>query len=155
MQTNFEWQAPEYEWTERGNDWYWVLGVVGVIIIGLSIYFKNYLLGILVLLGGTLLFAFSKRKPSNHDFVISPEGFFVDGHTYSFSEFEGFTISEPPANQNYPRVTFYKNFSPTPYSTYLIDFAIDTDELREFLATKLEERENAPTSRVNALESYF
>lgn len=155
MQTNFKWQAPEYEWKDRSNDWYWVLGTVAVIIVGLSIYSKNYLLGILILIGATLLIAFSKRKPRDHDFSVSAEGFFIDGHTYPFSDFEGFNISEPPANQSYPRITFHKRLSPTPYSTYLIDFDIDTDELREFLLTKLEEQEVSSTLRINSLESYF
>lgn len=155
MQTRFEWQAPEYEWVERGSDWYWVLGTLAVVIIGLSVYFKNYLLAILILLGSTLLIAFSKRKPTDHELAISPEGFFVDGYTYQFSQFQGFTIAEPPANQNYPRITFYKQGSPTPFLTFLIDFEIDTDELREFLLTKLEEREAPAVSSIRSLESYF
>lgn len=55
MQTNFEWQSPEYEWTSRGNDWYWAVGTVAVVAIGLAVFFKNYLLAILMLVAGTLL----------------------------------------------------------------------------------------------------
>ena len=45
METILEWHSPEHHFDKKGNDWYWILGVIVLGASVLAFYFGNFLFG--------------------------------------------------------------------------------------------------------------
>lgn len=99
----FEWDTKEYTAGERGNDWYWALGIVAAAAAVASILFGNILLAFVILAGAGAIGLQVARAPRVHRFAIFEDGLAIDDRLYLFSEMLDFSILEyvdpelPPA----------------------------------------------------------
>ena len=57
------WDAFPHHYFERKNDWFWIMGIAIVTIATISVFFGNTLLGILILIGGTVMLILASRPP--------------------------------------------------------------------------------------------
>jgi hypothetical protein len=155
MESLFAWTAPEYEYRPRSSDWYWWVGTFGFVGAGAAIWFENYLLGGLLVLGTLLLLVFSKREPLNHEIVIDETGISIDGTLYAMNTIDHFWIAEPVHNQQYARLIIHRAYSIQASNTYLIDSEIPLAELREFLLQFTTEKEYRESDTLVRLEEFF
>ena len=58
------WEYYEYEFQEKTADWFWIFGTIAVLLIIISLILKNYLFGLIILLGSFILGTYAKRPPS-------------------------------------------------------------------------------------------
>ena len=87
-----EWSAPEYSHKERGNDWFWTLGLVTVISCGIAIWLKNNMFAIFLLLSGGSLILFTLRHPKDVSYIIETKGITMGKDLYEWKNIKSFNI---------------------------------------------------------------
>lgn len=134
-----EWQALEHTHVERSADWYWIIWIIALGIVVLSIFFKNFLLALIIILATTIAQVRSKIEPQLITFKITRKGV-VAGHTiYPFSELESFWVVDDE-DDLYDKIIFRskKSFMPFLILPYDSD-TLNPDELRDYLLDYLDE----------------
>src|SRR3989338_1680962 len=88
------WSALEYEEKERGNDWFWALGIIVVTSAVAAVIFSNYFFALLLLLGGTLLGFFSIRKPELVVYELNEKGLKIREQLYPYEKIKSFWVQK-------------------------------------------------------------
>lgn len=79
---------------ERTNDWYWGLGLFGVVGAGASIFFGNMLLAIILLMGTCSIAVLVIRGPREHTVSVDGRGITVDGTRYPYTAVYSFWVEQ-------------------------------------------------------------
>jgi hypothetical protein len=87
-----EWSALEYEEKERGNDWFWALGVIVVAGAIASILFKNYFFAILLIISGILLGYFAIKRPEMINYELNQKGFKIKNRLLPYDTIKSFWV---------------------------------------------------------------
>ncbi len=95
---SISWNVMTHEHNERSIDWYWGLGVVAVLGAGLSIFFGNWLLAFILVIGIGSVGVLVARGPREHSVRIDARGVSLDGTLYRYSAMHSFWVerSENP-----------------------------------------------------------
>jgi hypothetical protein len=88
------WEAPEHRHIEKTNDWYWVVGIIGLAGSVASILTKNVLFGVVILLGTVTLILFGSRPPRIIAYEVSVRGVRVDDTFFPYDALEVYSINE-------------------------------------------------------------
>ena len=88
------WEAPEHEHIEKGNDWFWALGIIAIAASAAAIIFGNTLFGVVILLGASTMVVFAHRKPKMMDFAVTSRGIKIGNELFPYSTLESFYIDE-------------------------------------------------------------
>jgi hypothetical protein len=131
-----EWQAYEYEARERSRSWFAVLGIVGGGAVIGSIVIKNFLFGVIIVIGALLIALFAMRKPSLITFRITEKGIAVGRQFHPYRELEAFYV--PEESPHAPRLLIQSKRLISPLIVIPIEHP---DEIRALLEPKLTERE--------------
>ena len=92
---NLTWTVPEYKERSHSNDWYWGIGLATLVAVVLSIYYGNYLLGVLLALGiGSLLY-FTSRTPRELSITLGHRDIKINETTFPYIKIKSFWIEEP------------------------------------------------------------
>ena len=92
-QFEIKWEAPEYEHREKGVSWYWISIIVAATIVAFSVWQKNFLFGLFVVIAEILFIFWGNRVPHTVSFVMNEEGIELKGgKLYLFKEFESVSI---------------------------------------------------------------
>lgn len=130
-----EWQALEYDPTEKSSDWFWVVGTIGTISIILAILFKNFLFAIILLLGTFIVMMYGARKPELITFSISTKGIRAKNDLYPFKNLIGFAIK---SGEGPDKLLIHSNRLFLPHIILPIE-DIDPELIRERLSIMLPE----------------
>lgn len=88
-----EWDAHPHLPRTRGDDWYWVLGIVAVSSAIAAIILGNVLFGIVIILGMLVMMIYAQTE--THEpipYAITPTGISIGSTTYPYSKIESFWI---------------------------------------------------------------
>ena len=88
------WQAPEYTHKERGNDWFWTIGIITVVACIIAIWLHSYVFAIFLLLSGLCLIMFTIRKPQDVIYTIETKGLFMGKDLYEWKGLKSFNIKK-------------------------------------------------------------
>ncbi len=152
------WDIPEYEESIRTNDWYWIIGAIALAGIIITIFTKNFLFAVIILLGTGLIFTYSIRKPKLVRIELSQDGLKIAHIFYPYGEMLGFWITEEVRQNKKPtqvplgsvqedgtllvyHVLFATKKLYHPFVKVLLPGDMNPFELREFLLQNIEERE--------------
>jgi len=94
MASKLEWQAIEYEHRPKGVDWFWILGTVCALGAVLSIYFGNFLFGVVILIGGLALGLHANIPPALHSYSIQDDGLTKNSLLYQFTNINKFWFTK-------------------------------------------------------------
>lgn len=89
-----EWSALEYEEKERGNDWFWALGIIVVASSITSFIYSNYFFGLLLIIGGILLGVFAVKKPDLVFYELNEKGLKIKNRLYPYKNIKSFWIKK-------------------------------------------------------------
>ncbi len=90
-----KWRAPEFEYRPKGVSWYWISIIIAAVIVGISVWQKNFLFGFLIVVAEILVLVWANREPPLVEFTINERGFDIGGHKfYAWSEMESFSVDE-------------------------------------------------------------
>ena len=90
------WQAPEYQFREKGHDWYWALGVLTVGFFAVSIVLHNFLFAIIIALGGFAVVIYSGKRPDFTKFAVNHRGVKIKDTLYPYANLKSFWIEYDP-----------------------------------------------------------
>ncbi len=90
--TKLEWTALEYEEKERGNDWFWALGVIVVASSVTSFIYSNYFFGLLLIIAGILLVIFAVKKPDLVFYELNEKGLKIRNRLFPYENIKSFWI---------------------------------------------------------------
>jgi len=86
------WEAPEFEYREKGVSWYWISIIIAALIIGFSVWTKNFLFGFFIVIAEVLFIAWGNQVPRMIAFTIDDEHFSIGGTKhYSMKDFESWS----------------------------------------------------------------
>ncbi len=74
MAFEMTWEAPEYEYREKGISWYWLSIIIAALIIAFSVWQKNFLFGLFVIFAEILFIVWGNRPPRTIHFIANEKG---------------------------------------------------------------------------------
>lgn len=87
-----EWSTPEYSHKERGNDWFWALGLITIVACGIAIWLHNYVFAVFLLISGASLIMFTLRHPQEVTYVIETKGLSMGKDLYTWKSLKSFNV---------------------------------------------------------------
>ena len=137
-----QWEALEYEYIPKSNNWFWSVAIIVAGITLASILLGNILFAILVATAGFAIVLFGARKPKKVQFSLNAKGLQVENRLFSFENLRSFWLHYDPPHKKLLTVELKKLFMPA-ISIPLGD--TDPNILREYLLKFLkEERAEEP-----------
>lgn len=144
-ENKISWQALEYKRKEKTADWYWAVILIALTIVIASIFTKNILFAVLIILSTFILISFSINPPKVLDISLDQKGFRVGSTNYPYAALESFWIDVTDEENQKILLKSKKVFSPLiviPLEKY------DHLDIRDFLLNFLAEEEmHEPTSQ--------
>ncbi len=89
---SISWQVETHEHKERSTDWYWGLGLGAVAAAGISLFFGNILLALIIVIGIGSIATLIARGPREHWVRVDSRGVSLDGTLYRFGSIQSFWI---------------------------------------------------------------
>ncbi len=96
MQKELSWEAMEYTQKIHTVDWYWTVGLVTLAIVVACIFFGNFLLAFLILMGVGTLTYLTIRKPESVTVTINDKGVQIRHDLYPYRNLKAFWLEEEP-----------------------------------------------------------
>ena len=91
------WQAQKFENFERHPWWGISLFIILIILLIYSLLTDNFLLSIILILSGIIIYLFEKKDPETYHFALCETGIIAHDRFYEFLDIENFWIFyEPP-----------------------------------------------------------
>jgi len=144
MDEDITWQAPEFNYTPKGPDWYWTVGIIALTLIVIAILSGNLLFAFVLLVGSTALSYQASRKPGLAEFAVNNHGVRVNETLYPYSDVESFWVEDNPHEQ---KLILQSQKLLMPYIIIpIVD--VDPQELRHYLLQFIpEEHHKEPLSQ--------
>lgn len=140
MEETLTWDVLEYHEKDRTTDWYWTVGLVTLVAVGVSFYFQNYLFGILILIGVGTLAYLTIRKPQIITVQITDKGVEVRHELYPYKSLKAFWIEQDvPAEHDTHLLLLTSRLYLPMIAIPIGDVA--PEKIRELLQDKVEEKE--------------
>jgi hypothetical protein len=133
------WTTPEHVHHDRSIDFYWIVGLITIVISILAFILKDGLFGVFVLIGGGLYAYVNYKKPNDVTVNITDKKITIGDDMYLISKIQAFRIIQ--IKDEYELVLLIqKSYEPAVSVCIPNDFVVPT---RELLLTMIEESENA------------
>jgi len=131
------WRAPEYVYYHKTPDWFWAVGIIGVILVAIAYFTDNLLFGFLIIVGAAAFGLYGARKPNVIRAAISNEGLHIGNRLFPYETLQSFWIFYRPGGIKELSIASQKLFM-----TYIKVPLGDQDpnEVREFLLQFLQEK---------------
>jgi len=133
------WQAPEFEFQKKDISWYWMSLIIGIILLALTVWQRNLLFAIFIIVAWLVVVYSASKTPTNWNFKLSEKGIEIylsakdqaAKKFYDFKEIEGFDI-HLNETKKYGELILKtkKRFSPYLKINFL---AVDQEKIAEFL----------------------
>ncbi len=130
-----------HEHTERSTDWYWGLGVAAVVGAGISIFFGNALLALIIGIGAISIGVLVARGPREHSVTINRRGMSVDGTLYRWSAVHSFWVEHDTVR---PHLYVSTIGVVTPRFSFPLESESQGEQLRNFMTQYAPEEEQGP-----------
>ncbi len=131
------WSALEYEYKEKGKDWYFALGIITISASVASFLLDNILFSLLILISGLTVAMYGARKPKILKIELTERGVFVNKSLHPFNTLKSFWIEE---NEDKPKILFEFKKTFLPYVVIPIKDG-DIINIRGFVSEFLQEEE--------------
>lgn len=136
------WHNQEYEHREKSPDWFWAVGIITVSAFIIAILFNNYILSILILLGGLCMILFGNKEPEHFRFEINGAGVLIDNVLYPFGTLHSFWV-ENGDHLGVPSVLLIRSSKPlVPLIHIPLIWDIDPEIVRAHLLEHIPEEQH-------------
>ena len=108
----FEWEAPEFEKTEKSKSWFIIPAVIAIILGIIALATNNILFLILVLLGFFIFYVYANKEPRIIKFKIYERGIEFDNQMHDFESLRSFWIFYDPPMEKEISLRSKKTFFP-------------------------------------------
>lgn len=130
------WEAYEHHHTQKGSDWFWVLGIVTVAVTVAAILLGNMLFGILLFVAGLVTALHANREPRIIEHAVTSRGVQVGEKMYPYSTLDVFFIDEENPHGPQLLIQSQKLFMPLIILPLPEEYV---DDIEELVASRLPE----------------
>ena len=130
------WEAPEHHHVEKGNDWFFALGIIVFSLVVVAIFLNNVLLALLIGLAGGALAVSAAQRPLIIPFAVTVRGIKIDNKIYPYSVLESYYIDEEDYRGPQLLVKSSKKIMPLLILPLPVDYI---DDIEDILKERLEE----------------
>lgn len=131
-----KWEAPEYEYVPKSNNWFWSVAIVAISVILASALLGNFLFAILGAVAALAVIVYGARRPRKVIFSFTARGIKIDKHLFPYENLESFWLHYDPPLKKFLTVEPKKLFMPT-ITVPLAD--TDPNAIRDYLLKFLKE----------------
>lgn len=135
------WLVQTHEHQERTNDWYWALGLGAFAAMGISIFFGNWMLAIIVVLAAGSVGILVARGPREHWVRVDQRGISLDGTLYPYRSVRSFWVEQ---EVEYPRLLITTSGILHPQLVIPLEDKTRAQGVRSYLKKYAEEEEQHP-----------
>ncbi len=151
-QTEIKWEAPEFEERPKGVSWYWLSIIIAAIVLGASIWQKNFLFGFFVVVAEMLVITWGNKEPGMVTFLLDDKGISIGKYKkYSYTELENFSIEESDGEWKNIFLHFKSRFKP---SLKIKAPANKIEEIKADLSSIVPEADHEP-SLMDSMEEFI
>lgn len=138
-----KWSAPEYEYREKTVAWYWISIIIAAVIVAFSVWQKNFLFGLFIVVAEILFIIWGDRAPHILDFRLT-EGELEIGERKQYSLKDMGSMSVDELSDEWTEIIFVSKAKlKTPVKILIPEGRLQ--ELRTNLKTLLKEVPYEPT----------
>lgn len=137
------WTVVTHEHKEHTPDWYWALGLLTVVGAGLSIWFGNILLAIILVIGASSIALLKVRGPREHEVRVDARGITLDGTMYPWKSIHSFWVNREEARGG-PCIYLTTHSLLTPRIAVPLDSLQHAEQVQKYLEQHAEEEEQEP-----------
>ncbi|PIR69093.1 hypothetical protein COX93_00795 [Candidatus Nomurabacteria bacterium CG_4_10_14_0_2_um_filter_30_12] len=145
-----EWTALEYEEKERGNDWFWTLGVIIVASSITSFIYNNYFFGLFLIISGILLGSFAIKKPDLVFYELNEKGLKIRNRLYTYENIHSFWVQKgvklkptlfiKSERQFMPIISMpIKQYNAEEVRNFMLKNGVPEEEMKEHISEKIME----------------
>ncbi|MEK7077435.1 MAG: hypothetical protein AAB967_04375, partial [Patescibacteria group bacterium] len=89
------WRAPEFEARAKGGVWYWGSIVIAALLLGASVWQRNFLFGVFIIIAEILLLVWGGKEPRTFEFTLNEKGVGVANQkSYPYADLDAFSVDE-------------------------------------------------------------
>lgn len=140
----YEWDGVEFEHVEKTVDWYWGLGIIIVTGCVIAIISKNYLLTVLLVLGGSMLVFYANDKAEPVHVELSDRGIKINKDLFTYTSIKSFWMYQDHHDRN--RIVIVTGGKIMPKRIITLPETIPAKEIHDFLSQYIDEIEAKPSS---------
>lgn len=135
------WHNHEYEHREKTKDWFWAVGIITISAFIIAILFNNYILSVLIIIGGGCMILFGNKEPDHVRFEINGAGVLINKTLYPFGTLHSFWVQNND-HLELPSMLFIRSNKPlVPLIHIPLIWDIDPEDLRNHLLEHIPEEE--------------
>ncbi len=140
-ETYYTWETDEYTHNEVNPDWIWALGIIALIILVLSILYKNYLFGVLITLGTICIIYLKLRTPKQVTIEITDRCISIGEDDMYYQDIKYFWIDVTKGKNRLPHLLLARTRALSPLVVIAIPEDVPIKDLRANLITHTTERQ--------------
>lgn len=130
--SKLSWRAPEYVYTEKSADWYWIVGVVSVSFALIAIILNNVIFGILILVSTITLTLYASRPPREIEIELSQTGVKIGAGRDGFHPYETLESFWIELDTPHPKLIIKQKQKISMYLTVLLE-EMSPEEIEDYL----------------------
>lgn len=135
------WSTKEYDHSPKSVDWYWAIGIVTVVVIVISVLYKNYLFAVFIFLGMIILSYFNSRRPRTIMVQITNRGIQIADELFLYTRIKGFWVEPEKKRKDRFHLLIQTNRFFSPLLSVPIPEKVSRNHLREILLVHIPEKE--------------
>jgi hypothetical protein len=108
----FEWEAPEFEKTEKQKSWFIMPAIVAIILCVFAIIIDSYLFALLIILSFVTFYIYANKSPRIVKFRIDEKGADIDGRLHEYQDLRSFWLFYNPPIEKTLSLRSKKTFFP-------------------------------------------
>lgn len=106
------WEALEYEYVPKSNNWFWTIGIISVALVTASVLLGNFLFAILVLIAGFAVILSGARRPKKIPLLFTDRGLQIEKRLFPYENLKSFWIHFEPPHEKLLTIEPKKFFMP-------------------------------------------
>lgn len=139
-----EWEIKHKDEVDRSDYFYYVILGIMILLLGFSIWQKNLLFGIFVILATGMILFLSEQHPETYRFQLTDKELIIGNNEieYEYKKFSHFDIYEYHESENELLLVFKEKLKP------LLKIRLyrgDVEKIKEFMKTKLPQKTTEPS----------
>jgi hypothetical protein len=139
------WEIKRVDAKEKTDKFYIMIIIAMAILLLFSVWQKNFLFGVFIILTCSTIFYFASQKPETYSFSINDMGIIIGNNevVYEYDKFSHFDIFEYGAGNDYEILLVFKT-KLRPILRIRI-YKNDKEKIKEFLLLKLPQKKTEPS----------
>lgn len=130
------WEALEYEHRDKTPDWFWILGIVSLVLAISAVIYKNILFATLIIVGAFTMALYAARKPRLIKFEINQNGVMIKNTLYTYKHLHSFCPREDHRGR---KIIFQSKKSIMPHFSIPVPAGVNFEEAKALLLKHLPE----------------